>query len=152
MHLNHLIRRAGLADIAEVSLNLRDDDIREVVEGGGINPVLSILHDYLNSDAVVFHVPNGKTAGIAGVSDDGCVWMLCTPAIEEYPVTFVREARRWIESLPHEILHNRADIRNTTHLKLLKHLGFKFLQVIPDGPNNILFVEFVRLWQYQQQH
>jgi hypothetical protein len=99
----------------------------------------------LDTEAVVFNVPNGKTAGMAGVSEDGLIWMLCTDAISEYPKTFVREAKRWVDSLHHPILWNRADIRNTTHLRLLRFLGFTFIQVLPSGPNNKLFVEFLKL-------
>ena len=139
------IRTPTLDDIVYISDNLRSDDLREIYEGAGLNPVLSILSSSINSHSVVFNVPNGKTAGIAGVSNDGCIWMLYTPAIEDYPITFVREARRWIDNLPQPILYNWADIRNTVHLKLLKHLGFKFLNVVPYGPNALPFVEFVRL-------
>ena len=133
-------------EVAYIAENLRQDDWRELQEGWGINPALALFLDTLQGHTVVFHVPNGKTAGIAGVSDDGCVWMLCTPAIEDYPITFIREAKRWLESLPHKVLYNCADVRNTTHLKLLKHLGFKFLDVKIQGPKNLYFVEFIRLW------
>lgn len=143
--MSNYIRKPTQEDIIDISDNLRSDDIREVYEGAGMNPVLSIMYSSIHSHSVVFNVPNGKTAGIAGVSDDGCVWMLCTPAIENYPITFIREARRWLDSLPHSMLYNCADVRNKVHLKLLKHLGFKFLNVVPYGPNSLLFVEFVRI-------
>lgn len=144
-NVSKYIRKPTLEDVAYISCNLRPDDHREIVEGSGLNPVLSILFSGLESDTVVFNVPNGKTAGIAGVYEDGCIWMLCTPAIQDYPITFVREARKWLDKLPHPILYNWADVRNTVHLKLLKHLGFKFINVVPYGPNNLLFVEFVKL-------
>jgi len=122
-------------EVAYIAENLRQDDWRELQEGWGINPALALFLDTLQ----------GHT-----VSDDGCVWMLCTPAIEDYPITFIREAKRWLESLPHKVLYNCADVRNTTHLKLLKHLGFKFLDVTIQGPKNLYFVEFIRLWHSAQ--
>ena len=89
-------------------------------------------------------MPNGKTAGMAGV-DDGIIWMVCTPAIQEYPVTFAREAKRFVESRTEPLLWNVVDKRNTVHLKLLKFLGFKFLREIYHGPNNLSFIEFCRV-------
>ena len=89
-------------------------------------------------------MPNGKTAGMAGV-DDGIIWMVCTPAIHEYPITFAREAKRFVESRTEPLLWNIVDKRNTVHLKLLKFLGFKFLREIYHGPNDLSFIEFCRV-------
>ena len=95
-------------------------------------------------------MPNGKTAGMAGVSKEGNIWMLCTPAILEYPLTFAREAKRFVDSRTEPLLWNIVDKRNTVHLKLLKFLGFKFLREVRHGPNNLTFIEFakcVNQWQ-----
>ena len=86
-----------------------------------------------NGDTVYFNVPNGKTAGLAGVQEGGKIWMLCTPAIHDYPFTFAREAKRFIESREEKLLWNIVDKRNTAHLKLLKFLGFKFLRELQHG-------------------
>ena len=94
---------------------------------------------------VYFTVPDGKTAGVAGVGPNGEVWMLCTPAIHRYPITFAREAKRWIEQRNEKLLWNIVDSRNTVHLKLLQFLGFKFLRKFEHGPNNIQFIEFCRV-------
>ena len=95
--------------------------------------------------AVYFTVPDGKTAGLAGVGDDGAIWMLCTPEIERYPITFAREAKRYVDSREEPLLWNIVDCRNTVHLKLLKFLGFKFLRKFEYGPNNLHFIEFCRV-------
>ncbi len=139
------IRPATRDDVADIALNLRSDDYREVVEGAGCNPVLSISLSISSGSAIVFDTPDGKAAGVAGVDASGCIWMHCTNETQRFPILFVKQARQWIDSLPHPILYNYADIRNTAHLKLLKHLGFKFLRVLPIGPNNLYFVEFVRI-------
>ena len=70
--------------------------------------------------------------------------MLTTKAIEEYPVTFAREAKRYVERQK-GLLWNIVDERNTVHLKLLKFLGFKFLRKISHGPNQLSFIEFCRV-------
>ena len=127
-----------------VASHLRDDDYREVKEGHGHEPLLYIPQSALYGDSVWFEVPNGKTAGLAGVQE-GKIWMLCTNAIHEYPLTFAREAKRFVESRKEELLWNIVDKRNTAHLKLLKFLGFKFLRELKHGPNQLTFIEFCRV-------
>ena len=129
----------------EVASNLRPDDRREVEEGWGCDPIDILTRAAHRGTGVWFEVPNGKTAGLAGVDDGGIIWMLCTPAIHEYPITFAREAKRFVESRTEPLLWNIVDKRNTVHLKLLKFLGFKFLREISHGPNNLSFIEFCRV-------
>ena len=130
----------------EVASNLRPEDRREVEEGHGLDPMERLVWAAHNLPCVYFTVPNGKTAGMAGVEPDGTIWMLCTPAIHEYPITFAREAKRYVDSRQEKILHNIIDERNTVHLKLLKFLGFKILRKISHGPNKLTFMEFCK-WQ-----
>ena len=92
-----------------------------------------------------FTVPDGKTAGMAGVGEEGDIWMLCTPDIHRYPITFAREAKRYVDSRPESLLWNIVDSRNKAHLRLLKFLGFKFLRKYEHGPNSIPFIEFCRV-------
>tara|TARA_R100001082_G_scaffold109053_1_gene85449 strand:- start:13016 stop:13453 length:438 start_codon:yes stop_codon:yes gene_type:complete len=141
----HKIRIATLSDVPTIALNLREEDYREVIEGFGANPLLSIASEVVSNYTVIFYTPDGKAAGMAGVSKDGCIWMLCTNAIDKFPITFIRQAKNWVNTLPHKLLYNIVDIRNFQHLKLLKHLGFKFLRIIPNGPNNLYFIEFAKL-------
>ena len=130
----------------EVASNLRPEDWREMVEGHGSDPI-QYAKEVAEDPSCVwwFEVPNGKTAGMAGVGKDGCIWMLCTPAIHEYPLTFAREAKRFVESRTEPLLHNIVDKRNIVHLKLLRFLGFKFLREISFGPNQLTFIEFCRV-------
>ena len=125
--------------------NLRPEDHREVQEGHGHDPIVHVPSGALIGDSVYFTVPDGRLAGIAGVHENGQVWMLCTPAIHKYPITFAREARRFIESRTEKLLWNVVDERNTVHLKLLRFLGFKFLRRLKYGPNNLSFIEFARV-------
>tara|TARA_R100000781_G_scaffold26233_1_gene19335 strand:+ start:4072 stop:4476 length:405 start_codon:yes stop_codon:yes gene_type:complete len=129
----------------EVASNLRPEDYREVYEGHGHFPLWYIPQIAFDGDSVYFTVPNGKTAGLAGVQEDGSIWMLCTPAIHEYPLTFAREAKRFVESRNEKLLWNIVDKRNTVHLKLLQFLGFKFLRELKYGPNQLSFIEFCRV-------
>tara|TARA_B100000131_G_scaffold126276_1_gene123427 strand:- start:427 stop:840 length:414 start_codon:yes stop_codon:yes gene_type:complete len=129
----------------EVVFNLRPDDLREVEEGHGIPSALLPSLMSSNPSYVYFTVPDGKTAGMAGVGKDGDIWMLCTPEIHRYPITFAREAKRYVDSRTEPLLWNIVDSRNTAHLRLLKFLGFKFLRKLKHGPNNVTFIEFCRV-------
>ena len=131
--------------------NLRPEDRREVEEGHGNDPMDYAHWIAAEATAVWFEVPNGKTAGMAGVGPQGEVWMLCTPAIHEYPITFAREAKRYVERQPDKLLWNIVDKRNTVHLKLLKFLGFKFLRELKYGPNQLTFIEFCRVFRSRSQ-
>jgi len=128
----------------EVASNLRPEDRREIEEGHGVDPFTTIISKAQEGSCVYFNVPNGRTAGMAGVEDDGMIWMLTTEAIYEYPLTFARESKRYVERQSHDPLWNIIDKRNTVHLKLLKFLGFKFLEEILHGPNHLPFIKFYK--------
>ena len=131
----------------EVASNLLPADRREVEEGHGYDPTVILPSTYDMGDSVYFRVPNGELAGIAGVHDEGQIWMLCTPAILTYPITFAREAKRYVEGRQEKLLWNIVDKRNKVHLKLLQFLGFKFLRELKHGPNQLSFIEFCRVFR-----
>ena len=146
MHLNgirvsNLIHPITLEAAYEVASNLRPEDRRECVEGHGIVPTIHIPLASLSGFCRYFTVPNGETAGMVGIQGSK-IWMLCTPAIEKYPLTFAREAKRFINSRTEPCLWNVVDKRNTVHLKLLKFLGFTFHEELLFGPNNLPFIKF----------
>ena len=126
----------------EVASNLRLEDRREVVEGYGVDPIDAIPKEALKGFCIYFTVPDGRTAGLAGIGDNGAVWMLCTPAIHDFPVLFARQAKRFIDSRNENLLWNYVDKRNTAHLRLLKYLGFTFVKEVEYGPNNLPFILF----------
>ena len=129
----------------EVASNLRPEDLRELEEGHGLDRMEYFKEVAYDPSCVYFVVPNGKTAGMAGVDTNGAIWMMCTSAIYEYPITFAREAKRFVESRTEPLLWNIVDKRNIVHLKLLKFLGFKFLRELKHGPNQLSFIEFCRV-------
>ena len=143
--MSKYIHPATVEAAIEVASNLLPEDRREVEEGHGLDPIKELTNAAQSGSCVWFEVPNGKTAGMAGVGPGGTVWMLCTPAIHEYPITFAREAKRFIESREEPLLWNIVDDRNIIHKKLLRFLGFKFLRKISHGPNQLSFIEFCRV-------
>ena len=143
--MSKYIHPITLEAASEVASNLRPEDRREVEEGHGYDPIEYAKFIAQEGSTVYFTVPNGKTAGMAGVSTEGAIWMICTEAIKEYPHTFARESKRFVESRTEPLLWNVVDRRNTVHLKLLKFLGFKFLRELKYGPNQLSFIEFCRV-------
>ena len=126
-----------------VGLNLRYDDRRETEETTQLCAEAAILQSFYDSAySVFFKVPNGKAAGVAGVTPHNVIWMLCTEASTEYPHTFVKEAKRWVNSLLNPYLCNQADMRNEAHIKLLKLLGFKFINY--HVYNNVPLIQFIK--------
>lgn len=144
-------RPATIKDGLMVASKLRPEDRREV-EGLG-QSILHIPFGILISEhAVVFgDMETGELAGIAGIvrldNHTGQIWMLCTPTIHKGPQRFVRKARRWLAEVEKEykLLWNLADARNHMHHKLLKLLGFKALRTVPVGPENLPYLEIVKL-------
>ena len=129
-----------------VGQNLRWEDRREAEQLSGYCAEAVCVQAFYNSaygSSVYFEVPNGKAAGVAGVSPDNIIWMLCTEASTEYPHTFVREARRWVDGLPNPYVYNHADMRNEAHIKLLKLLKFKFINY--HVTNGVPLIEFIKL-------
>ena len=145
INVSNYIHPITLEAATEVASNLRSDDLREVEEGHGIDPTLLPFLMSQNPSYVYFTVPDGKTAGMAGVGKECDIWMLCTPDIHRYPITFAREAKRYVDSRTEPLLWNIVDSRNKAHLRLLKFLGFKFLRKLKHGPNNVTFIEFCRV-------
>ena len=126
-----------------VGLNLRYEDRREAEETSGLCAEASIIESfYYSAYSVYFKVPNGKAAGVAGVTPQNVIWMLCTDASTEYPHTFVKEAKRWVNSLLNPYLFNQADMRNESHIKLLKLLGFTFVNY--HVYNNVPLITFIK--------
>jgi hypothetical protein len=149
--VTHSLIRPATADLAyRTAPYLRWQDVREI-ETCGWHPLFCVsLSVTASEDPIAFYTPSGEIAGFAGIrrEDDisGVVWMLCTTAVEKIPILFCKEARAWLDrQTTFQILHNVADPRNTLHMKLLKHLGFKRLGYQPVGPKRTTFVEFARI-------
>ena len=146
MHESKFIQPLTAELALSVGQNLRQEDRREVEETTGWTAEAVCVQSYYNSaygSSVYFEVPNGKAAGVAGVTPENVIWMLCTEASTEFPHTFVREARRWVNSLPNPYVFNHADMRNSDHIKLLKLLGFKFIHY--HVLNGVPLIEFIKL-------
>ena len=143
MHVGKYIKQCTPQLALEVGENLRKEDKREVEETIGLHAPVAVLESYYNSAfSVYFTSPHGKAVGVAGVTPQNVIWMLCTDEGDNHPHTFVREAKRWINSLANPYLYNHADMRNEKHIKLLKLLGFTFIQYYVK--NGVPLISFIK--------
>ena len=83
--MSNYIHPITLEAAAEVASNLRPDDRREVEEGHGIPSALLPALMSQNPSYVYFTVPDGKTAGMAGVGQEGdiCCLLYTSDAADE---------------------------------------------------------------------
>ena len=147
--MNHT-RKSTLEDSLRLINQLRPEDKMEV-EGTGQSvlelPVLALG----SSHTTTFFDYEGNMAGMAGIVDQadgsGQIWMLCTPQILTAPLTFVRQAKKWLKDKEqhYTFFWNIADTRNFEHHRLLRHLGFKALRAVPVGPDQLPYFEIVKL-------
>ena len=140
--MSKFIHPCTLEAAYQVASQLREDDRRECEEGHGSIPTIHIPLASTMCFCVSFNVPDGRIAGLAGIHKNGQIWMLCTPAIEDFPHHFAREAKRFIDRRPEPYLWNIVDKRNTVHIKLLKFVGFTLHEEVRHGPNNLPFIRF----------
>lgn len=149
--MRYSIKKATCEDALAVARNIRPEDKMEI-EGLGHSLGALPFSVALSAVAVSFYVDNNELGGIAGIcpSDtprNGIIWMVCTPALTKQPITFVRQARKWLASVEkdYDTLHNYTDARNVFHHKLLKMLGFKAIRMLQPAPNYLPYYEIVKL-------
>jgi len=140
------IRKTTVEDVVYVADNMRTEDVEEC-KANGFSPFDALWKGY-NADGVCYTMvdPEGKPAGLLGVSllaTSGLIWLLGTPSIEQYGITFLRQCKPFLERLFEEanrdLLWNYTYKLNTLHHKWLKWLGFSFVREVGD------FYEFAKL-------
>jgi hypothetical protein len=154
--LSRYFKPATIRDAIENASQLTLEDCRELRDAGW-DPYLALVYSVeKTTDPVKFINRSGKVAAFNGVVDEGNgigrIWLLCTDAVKENPMSFYRAAKAWVGSLrSYTLLHNVADPRNKMHMKLLHRLGFKRLSYVEVGPNKHTYVEFAKLCAPQLQ-
>lgn len=143
-----VIRAATVDDLPFVVNNLVEAGWQDMIRAG-LNPAIQIYKDFLAYDTYLALTPDDKPMVLFGINNDGNVWMQMTNEVYKHPRFFIHAAKTWLQQQRSKILYNYIDIQNTTLLKMVKKLGFKFLRVIPMTKNNNYYVEFVQLWRSQ---
>lgn len=150
-----MVKEPNVEDIKEISEHLRKEDIRECADVGGMHPSEALLESWAVSKDNCFAASHQDRGWICiwGCSPTGALgvgspWLLGTPEIENVPLTFLRESKRWIAETHKEypIMTNIADERNEIHLKWLRWLGFKFVNRYEEfGPGKVSVIQFAKV-------
>ena len=145
------MRPVTLADAIYVARNMRGDDVRECWAASHVCPTWAVLGGIKRSSASWTLVsPRGLSMAILGVSRVGqgmsAIWLLGTPEIEHVGYRFTRDSVKMADQIGvhYGTLINAVHARNVTHIRWLKLLGFKFAPGVHAGPDNELFIPFMR--------
>lgn len=137
------ITPARLCDVWAME-RLRPEDAAEVMASGGYSPVEAIIDSWAHSRETYTIRFNGQPAGMFGVAIHpagttlapiGVAWLLTTPVVDKYPVTFFRESKRVVKEFAsrYGLLMNFVDARYTRALLWAERLGFHVHSPIPFG-------------------
>lgn len=145
-----VVRLARPEDCLSLAPRLRAEDAVELELATGKTP-LEALKESLEVSAEAFAAEaDGVVVALWGCSFQngaGSPWMVGSPEVLNYPVTFVAIGRvavdRWSRSC--SVLHNLTHTENTVHHRWLRHIGFSFApDVVPCGPAEAPFLHFYR--------
>jgi hypothetical protein len=147
------VRESLVGDVSKLAPVMRQADIDEVKAASGHSPEVALLMGMCHSrPAYTFLDPEGNVAGMFGVVPSteisGAVWMLGGTSVERYPITFLKNCRKWTDHLNelYPVLFNVVDERNELHIKWLKWMGFSFINKHEAyGVEQRPFYEFVRV-------
>lgn len=145
------IGEANSVDALSIAYRLREEDIREAADLGGLSPKDAVqLSMQLSRKAFIAYV-NERPEVIFGVGHSnslgvGHPWLLSTEVIKLFPVGLSKSFRVYIKQFleMYPVLTNLMDARNRVHEIWLKRMGFSFIKDYPDyGPGKILARQFI---------
>jgi hypothetical protein len=143
-----------LGDIEYIAANMRHEDVEEAAALGSMP--LDALRTSCDVSNVLYTLvdPDGKPAALLGVAPGsyprfGAIWMLGTPSIEQYRMTFLKNCKLAMPTLFEEsgsdALYNYTYSGNPVHHSWLQWMGFTFIRKVSLPPHNKDFYEFVKL-------
>jgi hypothetical protein len=136
------VRPATLEDVPVIAKELLEEGIEDF-NRAGLNPVLCMAYDTLNSKTFLLISPDNKPAALVGTYADGCIWMNMTHEVRRHPKAFIKWAKEFVKTGP--MLWNRVDIQNNNLRKFLRLIGFKVINVVLCDTRNIYYVEFAKV-------
>ena len=136
-------------DAAELGRLMRPEDRREVL-AMGFTPEFAASHAVRASLAAYAGRVDGELVGVFGVSlvglmsSTGVPWLLCTPAVDEWPTGSGLESARFHRVLKQRFkrLENFVHAENEPAIRWLRWLGYNIDEPRPFGPYGALFCRF----------
>lgn len=149
------IRNSVVEDVFDLAPKVCEKDQEEIWRSHKSTPIKSLTAGFYASEDVLTIIHQEEIKGMFGVNrstlDDriGIPWMLTDGNFKGFELKFLREGRRWVDSLltsDWDLLFNYVDIYNSNAIKWLKFLKFSFVRIIPEfGYAKTPFVEFMRI-------
>jgi hypothetical protein len=138
-------------DVFVLAAKMRQADVREVKASNGLTPLDALQRGFEASNAQSI-IHKGELIGMFGCAqiDDliGSPWMLGSDKIPQIKKDLLTQSVEWVKEVNQQypLLINYVDARNRVALRWLSHIGFSFVQYIPEfGVGRIPFYEFVRI-------
>ena len=154
MHNVPTVRDAEIADAVKLSKNLKPLDKLEVKYSHDDTPLDALLSCFDQKDAENYSIvdQHGEVYGMFGVSQDpelddyGVIWLLSSTKLQKFPVSFLKESRKWIEKLHKNYTHiyNFVWEENWQSLKWLQLCGFKPIATKTIGKYKKKFILIMR--------
>ncbi len=140
---------ASEAHAVAMAPHLRLADAAEVYATSGRTAEAALLAALRRSTQAWTCLVDGEPGCMWGVgplslvAGRGCPWLLGTVAIEQHPMTFLRQSRAYLRQMLHTYsrLENHVDARNTVSIRWLRWLGFT---IEPPAPYGFLQLPFHR--------
>ena len=128
--------------------NLRYTDVRECMIAG-VSPWRALMQCFqLDTAETYTTMLNNEPVMMFGVAKEhdlvGRIWMLCSPKVEKYPLTFLKLSPSIVDYFQEQyfLLENVCPVEHYKTLTWLKYLGFCLLPtpIISNGHEVIRFV------------
>lgn len=144
-----IIKQSKLSEVFQLAPRLREDDKRECLAAGH-NPLQALKNairkSYIKRSV---YTKDNLLIGMYGACIKGmpkgyaAIWFLGSDESENYPITFVREGKNFInEVLKDYSIFNLVYKENTGHIAYLKRLGLTVDEEHPVKLNNGDFYAF----------
>jgi hypothetical protein len=155
------VRPATAQDAHRLAPKLRKADLQEINAASGSTPLAALLRGVVESSKVfaitspsdphdVFALFGVAPLTVVGAPTFpiGSVWLLGSEDLNKVAYRFLRESSTWLDELArgYRLLCNVVDARNTTHIRWLRWLGFRFVAHRPGfGRQGEAFIEFCKI-------
>ena len=148
------IRKAKIEDAVYLAKDMKEMDKLECKYSHDDTPLDALLSCFSQKDAENYSIVDtkGYVYGMFGVNSDpeldnyGIIWLLSSNKLQQFPVSFFKESRKWIEKLHtnYEHIYNLVYEENWQSLKWLQLCGFKPIGRKKIGNYNKTFILIMR--------
>jgi len=144
------IRKSIQSDILAIAVNMRDEDVKEVMDSHMHSPYRALYIGFMSKGGCWTIIVDDTPVAMVGVAKNtslckkGRPWLLGTNAMIDDKKIFMRVSREVLKQLRQgvDFLENYVSIENKCSMRWLKALGF----TIGESVNSITGVTFKRFY------